>query len=270
MKYIIICLSALIICFGIGFLFANLIMKKTKKTKKGAGISVLTIAFGIIIMISTTLGYMSVYYHAEDAAISAMEKSEAVKIQKIDGGYFFDGEGSDTALIFYPGAKVECESYTKLMIMLSENGIDCFLADMPFNFAIFGAQKADLFINAYKYDKWIMAGHSMGGLVASNYSAEHSDIIDGLVLLAAYPTGKVNDSIKMISVYGSNDNCLNIEEYQKDKANWSENSEELILEGGNHSQFADYGEQKGDGKAAITAEEQQKATEEAIISFWRN
>ena len=32
------------------------------------------------------------------------------------------------------------------------------------------------------------------------------------------------------------------------------------MEGGNHSQFGNYGEQKGDGKATISAEEQQRQT----------
>ena len=32
------------------------------------------------------------------------------------------------------------------------------------------------------------------------------------------------------------------------------------MEGGNHAQFGNYGEQKGDGKATISAEEQQRQT----------
>lgn len=269
MKYILICTATLIFCFGIGFIIARLLTRKSKSKKKLKSFA-LTVAFGLLIMILTTLSYMSIYYHAETEAISALEKCETVSVQKIDGGYFFDGKGTDKALIFYPGAKVECEAYANLMVKLSENGIDCFLADVPFNFAIFGGNFADKFINEYNYETWIMSGHSMGGLVASNYTAEHTDKIDGLALLASYATNKVAQSVKLISIYGSRDGCLNIEEYQKDKINWPKDSQELIIDGGNHAQFANYGKQKGDNESTITAEEQQSLTANAIADFFKN
>ena len=38
------------------------------------------------------------------------------------------------------------------------------------------------------------------------------------------------------------------------------------MEGGNHAQFGNYGEQKGDGKATITATEQQEQTVKLFIN----
>ena len=40
---------------------------------------------------------------------------------------------------------------------------------------------------------------------------------------------------------------------------------EYVIEGGNHAQFADYGEQRTDGKAAVTNEEQIERTVTLII-----
>ena len=47
---------------------------------------------------------------------------------------------------------------------------------------------------------------------------------------------------------------------QKSKKNYPSNFNELIIIGGCHSYFADYGHQKGDGKANISREEQIKIT----------
>ena len=41
----------------------------------------------------------------------------------------------------------------------------------------------------------------------------------------------------------------------------------IKIEGGNHAQFGNYGKQKGDIDATITAKEQQNITVEAIIDF---
>ena len=43
--------------------------------------------------------------------------------------------------------------------------------------------------------------------------------------------------------------------------------EETVIEGGNHAQFGSYGLQKGDGEAALTAEEQQDRTLRAISGY---
>lgn len=40
---------------------------------------------------------------------------------------------------------------------------------------------------------------------------------------------------------------------------------EYAIEGGNHAQFGNYGEQKGDGAALISAEEQQQQAVQFIL-----
>ena len=42
---------------------------------------------------------------------------------------------------------------------------------------------------------------------------------------------------------------------------------ELVLEGANHAGFGAYGPQEGDGEAAISRQEQQEKTVEAICGF---
>ena len=44
-----------------------------------------------------------------------------------------------------------------------------------------------------------------------------------------------------------------------------QNTKELIIEGGNHAQFGNYGKQSGDGEATIDPSEQQNQTIEFVI-----
>ncbi len=259
MKYILMCIAALLVCLGFGFLPARWIGRK--KGLKGITTFLLAVVFSLILICGVTFGYLSVYYRADP---SAADIPSAVRMEKIDGGYFFDGPGEDTALIFYPGAKVATEAYAPLLAALAEKGVDCFLADMPFRMAIFGSSLADKFLSTYSYDRWVAAGHSMGGLVISGYAASHSEI-DTLILLGAYPGSTIPDDIRLCSVYGSQDGCLNREAYENAKAYWPASSCEFVLEGGNHAQYADYGPQSGDLEPEISRQEQQAQTVEIIL-----
>ena len=129
---------------------------------------------------------------------------------------------------------------------------------MPFNLAILGVNKAQKIMNEYNYENWYISGHSLGGAMACNYGSNHLENIKGIITLSAYPTKKLSSNIKYISIYGSEDKVLNIENYNNAKQYLTENSMEYVIEGGNHAGFANYGNQKGDGDAKITNNEQQE------------
>jgi hypothetical protein len=46
-----------------------------------------------------------------------------------------------------------------------------------------------------------------------------------------------------------------------------ETTTEVIIEGGNHAGFGDYGVQDGDGEASLSGEEQRKITVEAVMEI---
>lgn len=266
MKYILLCTAALVVCV-LAALVPAMLISRAKKLKRSTTL-LLALLFGLILICAVCFGYLSVYYHADFEA-SAI-KSETVQMEKIDGGYFFDGPCNDTALIFYPGAKVETLAYAPLMMSVAENGVDCFLADMPFHMAIFGSNAADKFINTYSYENWVAGGHSMGGLVISGYASNHADKIDSLILLASYPNTIIPDSIQLCSIYGTLDGCLNLEAYEQAKEYWPVNSVEEVLVGANHAQYADYGPQSGDFEASVSCEEQQTLTADIILELLKN
>ena len=260
MKYILMCTGALAVCVAGAWFPVRLLCRK-KGFRRTTGFF-LGLGFALLLMLGVSLGYLGIYYHAD---ASAAVSSENVEMQSIDGGWFFDGPGEAQALIFYPGAKVETLAYAPLMTALAEEGVDCFLADMPFRMAIFGSNTADRFLNAYSYESWTAAGHSMGGLVISSYAADHADRIENLILLAAYPGQAIPDGLSLCSIYGTKDGCLNREVYEESREYWPESAAEFVIDGGNHAQYAAYGPQSGDMDGDISREEQQKRTVEIIL-----
>ncbi len=211
--------------------------------------------------------YISVYAHADESAGKALASDAAVTVTETDFGFFLDGSGTEDALIFYPGGKVEATAYAPLLRRLAEGGLDVFLVEMPFRLAFFGTNRADGIMERYHYERWYLGGHSLGGAIAAVYASEHGGSLCGLILLAAYPTKPLDESLALLSVCGSEDGVLRQEAYESGKQFWPASAEECRIEGGNHAQFGDYGPQSGDGSPAISAEEQQRQTAEAILAF---
>ena len=190
-----------------------------------------------------------------------------------DGEYIIaePAAGSENALIFYPGGLVSYEAYLPLLIKCAKQGVTCILVQMPSDFAflnIYAAKRVQMRNSSIK--NWYLAGHSLGGAMASVYISSHTNDFTGLILLASFSTKDISQSgLKVLSVYGSNDKVLNTESYKKYFANLPAvpDTKELVIEGGNHGQFASYGEQAGDGEATISAQEQQQITADEIALF---
>ena len=223
------------------------------------------ILIGIAALATAFFAYTADYYHADSEAEAALASDAAVQISRTSFGWLFDGPSEENALIFYPGAKVEETAYAPLLHRLAEEGMDVCLVKMPFHLAFFGLNEATDVMERYAYRNWYIGGHSLGGAMAAEYAASHGDRLDGLILLAAYPTKALDSSLLEISIYGSEDTVLNMEKVVSGRSYAPANYAEFEIEGGNHAQFGSYGMQKGDGTAAITEDEQQCRTTELII-----
>ena len=231
--------------------------------KKRVIIPVISFLFIVIVCI----WYVNDYYKEENVQ-EYLQTKDSVLVTEMPDGLYLDGPGDETALIFYPGAKVEYTAYLPLLSELADQGIDCFLIKMPCNLAIFGQNKAKKIMDSYEYDHWYLSGHSLGGAMAASYASGHLESLNGLVLLAAYPTKSLkSDSFSVLSLYGSEDGVLNMEKVEEGKAYMPVDYAEVCIEGGNHAQFGNYGEQKGDHASEISREEQQAQTVEVILNM---
>jgi len=97
-------------------------------------IKYIVLALVLAIVIASVV-YVETYSRADEVAIAALVSTSDIAsdvdvlIEK-DWICFTPKEDSDTALIFYPGGKVEYKAYAPLMKALAEENITCILVDM--------------------------------------------------------------------------------------------------------------------------------------------
>lgn len=230
-------------------------MKKKKRLKR----ILLTAAAVLAVCVAGFLIYASDYYRADGVAAAVMqtdttmEKSGNLTILK-------PTVPTDTGLIFYPGAKVEETAYLPILEKIrQECGITCVLVKMPLHMAIFDPDAADEAMRQLPEIKhWYVGGHSMGGAMAGDYASKHAQKVQGLILMGAYIYGSYPPA-KSLTIYGT----LNAD--LEKHIDYTENI--VKIKGGNHAQFGNYGRQRGDRKATISRESQQKQAVDAVAAF---
>ncbi len=231
---------------------------------------------GIVLLILLVILGISIWEYLNDSYKATEEADKLQTTLEKSGdlyGYSDDNENlilkaddsTDTGILFYPGGKVEYTAYLPLLENLREAGYDVVLVKMPFNLAFFDMNAGEEVLSDMKeclpeVTNWYVMGHSLGGVAASSFAADHEEEIEGLILLGAYDYGEYKEENTLI-IYGSEDIQLDLSKIDEDK------SEVLEIAGGNHAWFGNYGEQKGDGKASVSHEEQQSIASDEIVTW---
>ena len=223
-----------------------------KRTKR----VLLILALALVLLGAVCAVYFGTYSRATPEAAALLQGSDAVQVKAVSKGWLLDGPGTEDALIFYPGGKVEATAYLPLLTALAEDGVDCFLVRMPLNMAFMDLNAAAAVQADYAYDRWYIGGHSLGGAMAAVYAAEHGEGLSGLILLAAYATKPLDGRLAVLELHGSEDGVLNRDKLEQGRQYLPASALSEELAGGNHAQFGDYGPQRGDGTATISREEQ--------------
>ena len=220
--------------------------------------------------------YLLTYDHASDTAEAAAADAVQVELGGREVWLFEPDEASGApALIFYPGGKVQPEAYAPLCRALADRGILCALVKMPCNLAVFDSKAAapviEYIADTFGCEEFYIGGHSLGGVMAARYAYANTESLCGVVLLAAYPANDLNGTgLRVLSVYGTEDGVLNAARYAEALAYMPADFTELILDGGCHSYFGDYGMQKGDGTPTVSREEQLTQTADSIAQWMEN
>lgn len=222
-----------------------------KKWLKRIGIGLLIV---LLVGLTGFAIYTLDYSRAKPSALEVYTQST----QQSSSIHAFLSPASTIGIIFYPGGKVDSKAYSPLCLGLSDLGYSTFLVDMPFNLAVFDIDAANRVRKLNPQIKtWFIAGHSLGGAMAYTHYDAHPNDYAGIILLAAYPLNQKDRPYLILK--GSNDTVLDSNKLNGFKV------QEIL--GGNHAQFGDYGHQKGDGIATISAQAQKAFTLSAIQTF---
>ncbi|MHA3773091.1 alpha/beta hydrolase [Verrucomicrobiota bacterium sgz303538] len=179
------------------------------------------------------------------------------------------------ALIFVPGAMVEPTAYAPLARSVAERGYTTIIVKLPWRMASFESQRQsivsrvkDIMESGAPSTKWIVAGHSVGGVLACRVARDHAERLSGLVLIG---TSHPRDfdlshlSLDVTKIAATNDGLASLAEVKANAKHLPSRTRWVVIEGGNHSQFGYYGFQLGDNRATISRSAQQATTVEALL-----
>lgn len=209
---------------------------------------------------------MTIYFNTYQASPLARRIAKTATNHK--NYLLFRSKGKVKAnIIFYQGALVEEEAYSQLARDLADKGYNTYILKTPLNLPVLSPHKAKTIINQNHLTNVYLAGHSLGGVVASQNAKVAP--VRGLILLASYPSRKSDLShkkLRVLSITASNDHILNWEKYEEAKKRLPNSSTFRTIVGGIHSRFGNYGHQKGDGKATLS----HKSSEKQLATFISN
>jgi hypothetical protein len=205
-------------------------------------------------------------------SLAALRSSMLVSVTDKPWLVFTPGDREpETGFIFYPGGRVDPRGYATLMNEIAANGYLVIVPSMPINMAVFASNRANEIIAAYpQIGNWVISGHSVGGVMAAQYTLKHPDLIDGLVIWAAYPANSADLSglaLPISSIYGTLDPTVNDASIQEREYLLPPDTQYVRIEGGDHHQFGAYLNKPEENHASISREAQHAQILEATLEL---
>jgi pimeloyl-ACP methyl ester carboxylesterase len=161
-------------------------------------------------------------------------------------------------VFFQPGARVDARAYSAILRPLVESGHLVVIAKQPLGIAFLSTGAfATARAAHHPVTRWVVGGHSLGGLVASTdaetFAGATRDPVVGLLLFASYPATNIAEvNVAVLSISGSNDGLSTPAKIAAAKPALPAAARYLVVEGAVHAFFGDYGRQDGDGKPTIS------------------
>jgi len=210
--------------------------------------------------------YLTMEVYKPEEGIEQQIRNDGAR--KKDMVAYGDDLSASVGIIIYPDGKVNHLAYGLLAKQISEEcGCLCVVPKVTTGLATLDFKAARKIMETYDtVETWYIGGHGVGAIGAARYAAKSPELFRGVILLAGYAKDDISAQ-RALSIYGDCDAYLDMNEYSAKLANLPADYTEVVIEGGNHEQFGNYGEHIKDGEAGIDSDEQQKQTAEAIAAF---
>jgi pimeloyl-ACP methyl ester carboxylesterase len=215
-------------------------------------------------------------FRAQSGAHAALVSDARVAVTYAPGYWSFRPATPPAAgLIFFPGSPVDPVAYAPLARTIANAGYAVVIVELPRRGLLGGADGAEVYARAHAgarahpgVARWVVAGHSRGGVVASRLSRDGFAGLGGLVLIG---TSHPRDfslawlQVPVTRIYGTRDTVADVDKLERTRGNLPPSTRLVRIDGGNHSQFGFYGFQPGDWPATISREAQQAMTARALL-----
>jgi pimeloyl-ACP methyl ester carboxylesterase len=215
-------------------------------------------------------------FRAVGEAGAAVRSDEHVTVTRTDQGLNFQPRANAHAagLIFLPGGMVEPVAYAPLLRTIARAGYPTYLVNLPMRCACTDSQVSQLFTHVQQVlagegaRRWILAGHSRGGMLATRFVHENRANLAGLALIGTthprdYSLADIN--MPVTKIYGSRDGVASYRQMRENQHLLPPDTTWIRIDGGNHVQFAYYRHQLGDDDATISREKQQELLGAALL-----
>lgn len=212
---------------------------------------------------------------AVEPALAAMRSGGGVAVQESATRIVMTptGAASGTGVLFQPGARVEARAYAAVLRPLAESGHPVAIVKQPLGIA-FTATGAfeDARDDQPQVKRWVVGGHSLGGVVAAidadAHDADARGPIVGLVLYASYPASDLSPlDVAVLSVSGSRDGLATPAAAEASRTDLPPGTTYRRVQGGVHAFFGDYGPQAGDGTPATSHDAARTEISRASVAF---
>ncbi|MBI4978932.1 MAG: hypothetical protein HZC28_15750 [Spirochaetes bacterium] len=192
--------------------------------------------------------------------------------------------------MFYPGGFVDPHGYITPLSRIADAGIPVMVVKVPGNLAVFSPDAGIAFTNSINgVIRWVIGGHSLGGVMAAESVKAHPDVYAGIIFMASYtadgtdlsrwphPVLSLSAEFDGLSTPAKISNSLvrlPLPQSWIDGTNRTypvTNAAYTMLHriaGGNHAQFGAYGKQDGDGTATLSADGQHAAMADYVNEFF--
>lgn len=236
-----------------------------RKIVLGLFISIIAL---LVVGVGGFLVWTSNPYQPMPQALEALKGDPRVEVQT-DAWLVFRPRASEptTGFIFYPGGLIDYRAYAPPAKSIAAQGYLVVIVPMPFNLAFFDTNRANDVIAKYPAIKrWVIGGHSLGGVAAATFVKSHPIAVQGIAFWASYPADSMSDArVRVVSIYGTKDGS--VDQLLGARSLVPASTQWVVIRGGNHAQFGYYGVQAGDGVATIAREEQQAQVVAATVNL---
>ncbi|MCD7863800.1 MAG: alpha/beta hydrolase [Lachnospiraceae bacterium] len=219
----------------------------------------------LIILILALLAILLYHNQAYPEAVAI-----ANEMERTGRDYYFHGD-SHIGFIIFSGAKTDEKAYAYVAKLLHDKGYTVVIPKQLFHLSMFGTKHGqEIMVSNPEIRKWILIGHSLGGMPVSRIASAQPENLYGIAFLATYASVDLSAlEIGAIRLTADHDGIMNNDFMMRYDCNLPHDAANIMLRGANHQGFAAYHSTSGrDGEASLSWQEQNEQTVQLILDYF--